>query len=99
MINGDLKTGYQNFVRYPANILIPVLLFVLLAPGLFLTLESSSNSLLDYSPGVLMSGVVNSLEGFLNLTLAPPSMNSVLVHGAVLGLVLFLLRAKFPQFY
>lgn len=34
----NLKFGFQKFMAYPANILVPTLLFILLSPGVLVSL-------------------------------------------------------------
>ena len=99
MLQSQLKRGYREFVSTPANILVPMILFVLLVPGVLLTAEVSSGSLLSVNPGVLVQEGVSSLDQVLGMVVGPSSMSSVLVHSVVLGLVLFLLRSKFSQYY
>jgi len=61
-----------------ASIIVPVILFVLLSPGVLLTLP-------PLSKGVFMSGQTSTV--------------AVLVHAVVFGIVYFLLRRTFPQYY
>lgn len=53
-----------------ANVLVPVVLFVVLSPGVLLSLPPGS-----------------------------PHLIQVLTHAAVFGLVYFMLRTVFPQYY
>ncbi len=52
------------------NVLVPVVLFVVLSPGVLLSLPPNSSHLIQ-----------------------------VLTHAAVFGLVYFMLRTVFPQYY
>jgi len=60
------------------NIIVPVILFILLSPGLLLNIPPVDNQW-------LMSGKT--------------SIQSIIVHAIVLGIVYFLLRKYFPQYY
>lgn len=65
-------------MKLDANVLVPVVLFVLLSPGLLLTLPPVGSK-------IVMSGLT--------------SPTAVIVHAVVFGLVYFLLRRTFPQYY
>jgi len=60
------------------NIIVPVILFILLSPGLLLNIPPVDKQW-------LMSGKT--------------SIPSIIVHAFVLGVVYFLLRKYFPQYY
>ena len=94
----ELNSSVNRFMARPANVLVPVALFVLLMPGLLVTSELS----MEYPFLSMSQGVISSLAevvDVLNLVLPSMTMNSVFTHALVYGVVYFLLRTKFVQFY
>lgn len=90
----------NDFNRKPANVLVPVALFVLLIPGMLLNLELNlaSPMLFDFEYGLLAQGV-SGLEALLSATIPSVSVNAVLVHAVVFAVVYMALRGKFPMYY
>ena len=90
----------HDFKRKPANVLVPVALFVLLIPGMLLNVEFNSAAalLFDVEYGMLTQGVA-SLDALLSASIPSVSVNAVLVHAVVYGVVYLALRGKFPMYY
>lgn len=90
----------NDFNRKPANVLVPVALFVLLVPGFLLNVEFNpmSSLLFDVEYGLLAQGV-SSIDALLSATIPSVSVNAVLVHAVVFGVVYLALRGKFPMYY
>ena len=97
---GELELSLARLSMNPANLVVPVVLFVLLIPGLLVLAEVVSVSpFVSVNPGLLVSQGVSDVQDLLDLVIPSVSMNSVLTHAVVYAAVYFFLRTKFAEYY
>ena len=96
----DYYTALNDFNRKPANVLVPVVLFVLLIPGLLVNVEvnPAADFFFNVEYGMLAQGV-SSVDALLSASIPSVSVNAVLVHAVVFCAVYFALRGRFAMYY